>query len=504
MRAQGVAQQPTLTLSRVRRIGSAGLNHIVIAGEGIAAYHAQLTPGTTAPLLVLDGNKAILNGVAVSGTVGLIPGDTLSIGEHNLRVSASGQDGDHSAGPDVEWRLVSGAGNASIALTDEVLIGSAATSAIRLKDPAIAAQHAQLAVRSGMLWLRDFSGGHTFVNAEPVNGARRLRHEDVLRIGSLDFRVVQEVPAADEPFDSITTVGDSEATGDPSVVKRAFVAEAPAAAEAYRSATAAEALSVEVTEVWRAAVFEVPTSDVPSPAVAGLHTAEPAFERKTRNASFGVPLLILSLTAAMAVAMWTPKLPIVERIADSRSVVDAWERTRATARSFEAAAVAWFKRETADMPRAPDATVVPQVADVEASTSTVIPFVASDLLDLQRKASSGDAAAIKRVEKLRAMYAELATSATVRGDSATAQRFTAMGELIGPTPATAETAVIASSAVPVEQPASPADALVIEARQLQSRGAASVQDGRSAVRILLEALTLQPGHAEARRDLNVE
>jgi hypothetical protein len=45
---------------------------IVIAGEGIAAYHAQLTPGTTAPLLVLDGNEAILNGVAVSATNRLI------------------------------------------------------------------------------------------------------------------------------------------------------------------------------------------------------------------------------------------------------------------------------------------------------------------------------------------------------------------------------------------------------------------------------------------------
>ncbi len=351
MPAQGVAThppQPTFTLSRTRRIGSAGLNHIVVDGEGIAAYHAQLTPGPTAPLLVLDGNTALLNGVAVNGTVGLIPGDTLSIGEHNLRVSASGQDDDHSAGPDVEWRLVSAAGNASIALTDEVLIGSTATSAIRLRESGIAAHHAQLALRSGTLWLRDFSGGLTFVNAEPVNGARRLRHEDVLQIGSLEFRVVREAGANDETTGSITTIDAAEDPGDASDMEPAFVSEVP---------PDAEALSVEGTEVWRASVFEVPTPGIRSPAAAGFHTAvqplvgavddrgrreslrsprrEPAFEEKTPDARWGVPVLILSLTAAMAVATWTPTLPVVERITENGIVVDAWERARATARSLE-------------------------------------------------------------------------------------------------------------------------------------------------------------------------
>ncbi len=139
----------------------------------------------------------------------------------------------------------------------------------------------------------------------------------------------------------------------------------------------------------------------------------------------------------------------------------------------------------------------------ETSTSAVIPFVTPDLLELQREAAAGDAAAIKRVEKLSAVYAELASSATARGDSATAQRHMAMAELLTPSHATAETAVTVPSTVSVEHPAAPVEALVLEARQLQSRGAASGRDGRSVVSVLLEALRLEPGHAEARRDLNL-
>ena len=509
--ARGVAQQPqrrTFTLSRVRRIGSGGLNHIVIDGEGIAAYHAQLIPGTPAPVLVLDGTTALLNGVGVSGSVGLIPGDTLSFGEHNLRVSASGLDDDCVAGQDVAWRLVSGAGNASIAVTDEVVIGSAATSAICLKEPDVTARHAQLVLRSGTLWLRDFSGGATFVNAEPVNGAQRLQHEDVLRIGSLDFRVVHEVRVTDEPLGSIAAVGAANNPGDSSILEPAFVAEVLPTAEVHRAdtprptpavweidepvaGTAADALSVETTAVWRASVFEVPTPGVGLPAVKG---------------QWGVPLLILLLTAAVAIAMWTPEHPVdVNRISDSRVVVDALDRARGTARSLQDVAVAWLTSATAGTPRdASDATAIPpeppQVVAAETSTSAVIP---PDLLELQRKAAAGDAAAIKHVEKLSAIYAELASSATARGDSATARRHTAMAELLAPTQATVETAVTAPPAVSVEHPASPADALVFEARQLQSRGAASARDGRSVVSVLLEALRLEPGHAEAQRDLNL-
>ena len=82
-----------------------------------------------------------------------------------------------------------------------------------------------------------------------------------------------------------------------------------------------------------------------------------------------------------------------------------------------------------------------------------------------------------------------------------------MAALKRPTPRPAEsTAAAPAETTPRDQSqgrVSPADALAQEARRLQSQGSVFAPAQRNAIGVLVEALTLDPSHQEARRHLNL-
>ena len=83
----------------------------------------------------------------------------------------------------------------------QFLIGRDKECQLRPASPMISKRHCALLVKGGKAFVRDFgSTNGTFVNDDPVKGERELKHEDVLKVGPLQFRVALEVtPPVNKP-----------------------------------------------------------------------------------------------------------------------------------------------------------------------------------------------------------------------------------------------------------------------------------------------------------------
>ncbi|MBY0228824.1 MAG: FHA domain-containing protein [Gemmataceae bacterium] len=81
--------------------------------------------------------------------------------------------------------------------TPQFLIGRDPQCQLRPASPLISKRHCAILQRDGKVYLRDFgSTNGTFVNDEKVEGERELRHDDLLKIGPIEFTVRLEKPAA--------------------------------------------------------------------------------------------------------------------------------------------------------------------------------------------------------------------------------------------------------------------------------------------------------------------
>lgn len=82
----------------------------------------------------------------------------------------------------------------------QFLIGRDAQCQLRPASPLISKRHCAILQRDGKAFIRDFdSTNGTFVNDEPVKGERELHHEDVLKIGPIEFKVTISQVAAPTP-----------------------------------------------------------------------------------------------------------------------------------------------------------------------------------------------------------------------------------------------------------------------------------------------------------------
>lgn len=80
-------------------------------------------------------------------------------------------------------------GRALIVQSDEQVVGRREGSALHLEDPHVSRAHAVVRRQSGVIVLEDLgSTGGTYVNGEPVNGSQALRHNDVVRFGTVETR----------------------------------------------------------------------------------------------------------------------------------------------------------------------------------------------------------------------------------------------------------------------------------------------------------------------------
>jgi pSer/pThr/pTyr-binding forkhead associated (FHA) protein len=97
----------------------------------------------------------------------------------------------------------------------QFLIGRDPECQLRPVSPVISKRHCAILVKGGKVFLRDFgSTNGTFVNDEPVKTQRQLRHNDILKIGPLLFRVQIEATAAvDKPTPPPPQVKPTETAG---------------------------------------------------------------------------------------------------------------------------------------------------------------------------------------------------------------------------------------------------------------------------------------------------
>src|SRR5215470_11666456 len=83
----------------------------------------------------------------------------------------------------------------------QFLIGRDKECQLRPASQMISKRHCAVLVKGGKAFVRDFgSTNGTFVNEDPVKGERELKHDDLLKVGPLQFRVVLEVtPPVNKP-----------------------------------------------------------------------------------------------------------------------------------------------------------------------------------------------------------------------------------------------------------------------------------------------------------------
>ncbi len=571
-------RKKTFALDRTLRIGADPANHIVVDGEGVGAFHARFFPGAVAPLIVLSGSSASINGLEVRGSAGLVSGDVLSIGRYELRVSVRGAQNDRSASPSAKWQLVLDDDVASVQVAADVVIGSEAGCGLHLPDTDVKPRHAQLVLRGAALWLRDLSGGATFVNEQAVNGACPLEPDDLLRIGQHRFRAVRQTVSMAAPVAAKPTPQPSVDL-PPKVSTAQIIAEVPPPTPKKPPARVAELtweeddlglpvaplrfelvepelveperVEPEVVRVVPRASPPVPRATPPvsratpprvppaaetpvvaadrrvvSPRVEARVSRKSSVRPRSKKRSTGrtvlwrITLLAL-MTLAWALAIRPPAYDaVLDQVFGGWTAAELFDRAGAEARRLQTAIAdryVEYRAKLASQTATPaiDPLAHDERTPVSASATNVGAAQATpDIAELQRSAASGDAAAIARLKELADFYSELAASAMERGDKAVAQRHLAMVVLMRSTftdaegKAAVQTQVVPSQKVPSQSaPAqgvpSRADALAQEARELQSRGAVFAPPQRNVVRVLVEALTLDPGHQEARRHLNL-
>src|SRR5467141_5454859 len=82
----------------------------------------------------------------------------------------------------------------SIPITlSQFVIGRDPQCNLRPASAVISKRHCAVLVKAGKVFVRDFdSTNGTFINDRQITGEAALRHDDVLKVGPLEFRVVIE------------------------------------------------------------------------------------------------------------------------------------------------------------------------------------------------------------------------------------------------------------------------------------------------------------------------
>lgn len=80
-------------------------------------------------------------------------------------------------------------GRVLVVSADEQVLGRREGSELQLEDPHVSRAHAVIRRQAGLIVLEDLgSTGGTYVNGEPVTGNQALRHNDVVRFGTVETR----------------------------------------------------------------------------------------------------------------------------------------------------------------------------------------------------------------------------------------------------------------------------------------------------------------------------
>jgi hypothetical protein len=137
-------------------------NELLLAGEDVLDYHLRIEPTDRGPWVVPLGEATLrVNGVDRGAALGLMPGDTLHIGQTEITLQVETL---HPPEADA-WRLIAARDGEGRPVEGALQIGRGEDNDLVLLDDHISRRHARLETHAGVVWLRDLeSANGSFVN----------------------------------------------------------------------------------------------------------------------------------------------------------------------------------------------------------------------------------------------------------------------------------------------------------------------------------------------------
>jgi pSer/pThr/pTyr-binding forkhead associated (FHA) protein len=226
--------RPLILRKRLTLIGREVDNDIVLNDERISRHHAEIRLDHRLAVLLDFGsmNGTLVNHQQITQPVPLKPGDIVELGARRYRFGlldaatgsysvdtakvpgANGAKRRQTLPPSVLPTLVVVQGEAAGSrwtLIDPVIsIGRDGSCQIQLPDTTVSRRHAQIVRQSDGYYASDLeSNNGTHVNDEEITTPRRLRHGDLVQVGTVALRFV--APRADDDLAPATTTGDDDA-----------------------------------------------------------------------------------------------------------------------------------------------------------------------------------------------------------------------------------------------------------------------------------------------------
>lgn len=163
-------------------------NDVVVAGEDVLDFHLRIEPTDRGPRVHPLGEATVtLNGSDKDHPVGLVAGDVLRVGQHDITFRCQPK----RASEAEEWLLLSDAGDATYRIAGTLNVGRAEDNEIMLIDDHVSRHHAIFRLEDGTVWLQDLgSANGTFVNGERIAGGCRLYHGDQVAFDVVGFQLV--------------------------------------------------------------------------------------------------------------------------------------------------------------------------------------------------------------------------------------------------------------------------------------------------------------------------
>lgn len=185
----GVAAGKEFEINRELVAGRAATADIVIGDTGVSSRHARLRPvGDGIEVTDLGStNGTFVDGNQISGPVVVRPGQALRFSTTELALTPSATDGSSPAAATARLVVLNGADSGKqvpLAAGQEVTIGRAPESGLRLSDTRVSSRHASVRLAGNALEVRDLgSANGTSINGATVTGVGRAVDGSEIRTG---------------------------------------------------------------------------------------------------------------------------------------------------------------------------------------------------------------------------------------------------------------------------------------------------------------------------------
>lgn len=251
-------------------------NDLVIAGEDVRDYHARLELSARGPRIrPLDGANLMVGDVPVDDYRGIMPGDRLVIGHHELMLAAE------PPAATFHWALYGPDGLAKFTLGADSLVGRGEECDLAIPEGHVSREHARLITLGDTVWLRDLdSSNGSYVNGERVAGAVRLYHGDELAFDITRYQLIGDHPdltpirpnvAGTDAFEI-----DPELTDEPAPVAEVRPLRADVGASTLPSGDGPQLIGIDGSVSGRAFPLTFGRHLIGRGPEADIHVAEPS------------------------------------------------------------------------------------------------------------------------------------------------------------------------------------------------------------------------------------